>query len=105
MASSSPGDRNHKLLLALRHPLRRRILRLMANEEAISPRELAEILGEPLANVAYHVKVLTQCGAVAPARNEQVSGAMQHFYCWSLKEDWAQKMLDEGEGGPPKDKA
>ena len=102
MASHGFSDRNHKLLIALRHPLRREILRAMSNEEAISPRELAELLGQRLTNIAYHVKVLVQCGAVAPADNEKAQGATQHFYRWSLEEEWAQKMLDEGEGKPPK---
>jgi len=102
MASSGSSDRNHKLLLALRHPLRRAILRAMADEEPISPRELAGLLGAKLTLVSYHVKVLAACGAVATAGNKKVRGATQHFYRWSLEEEWARDMLDEDEGKPPK---
>ena len=49
---------DNDLLVALRHPLRRQILRLMAGEETISPRELSTALDEPLSNVGYHVRVL-----------------------------------------------
>jgi DNA-binding transcriptional ArsR family regulator len=101
MGNSGFDNRDHKLLMALRHPLRREILRIMSDEEEISPRQLAERLGRRLTNVAYHVKVLIQCGAVAPAGNKQAGGAAQHFYRWSLKEKWAQDMLGEEQGKPP----
>ena len=42
------------LLVELRHPLRRRILREIAGEEAISPRELSVALDKLLSNVSYH---------------------------------------------------
>lgn len=105
MAGSGFDNRNHKLLIALRHPLRRAILREMRDGDPISPRELAERLGERLSNVAYHVRVLAQCGAVAPAGNKDVRGATQHFYRWSLEEEWAQEILNEGEGDSPKGKS
>jgi DNA-binding transcriptional ArsR family regulator len=101
MASSGSNDRDHKLLMALRHPLRRAILWVMSNDEPISPSQLAELLGQRLTNVSYHVKVLARCGAIAPAGNEQVRGATQHFYRWSLKEEWAQRMLEASEDTPP----
>lgn len=105
MAGSDYSNRNHKLLLALRHPLRREILRAMSDEEATSPRELAKLLGYRLTNISYHVKVLARCGAVEPARSKDSRGTRRHFYRWSLEEEWAQKMLDEGEGNPPQGKS
>jgi DNA-binding transcriptional ArsR family regulator len=105
MACTEFDNRHHALLMALAHPLRRAILRAMSNEEEISPRELADMLGHRLTLVSYHVKVLVRCGAVAPVRNKKVRGATKHFYRWSLKEEWAQRMLDAGEGDtPPRDK-
>src|ERR1700742_3128765 len=60
MTSLDRSDDND-LLTALRHPLRRRILRRMDDDEAISPRELSRLLAEPLSNVSYHVRVLVDC--------------------------------------------
>ena len=44
--------------MSLKHELRRRILRVMSNEVPVSPRQLADLLGELLSNVSYHVRVL-----------------------------------------------
>ena len=58
MTSLDRSDDND-LLTALRHPLRRRILRRMDEEDAISPRDLSRVLQQPLSNVSYHVRVLS----------------------------------------------
>jgi DNA-binding transcriptional ArsR family regulator len=95
-------------LAALRHPLRRRILRAMADRKQTSPRELAERLDEPLSNVSYHVRTLAEHGAVKEVRRRQVRGATQHFYRWALKSKWAQDILretkDDVRDKPPKPK-
>jgi DNA-binding transcriptional ArsR family regulator len=95
-------------LAALRHPLRRRILRAMSDRRQISPRELAERLDEPLSNVSYHVRTLAEHGAVTEVKRKQVRGATQHFYRWALKSKWAQDILretkDEAPGDQPKPK-
>ena len=85
------------LLVALRHPLRRRILRAMAGEDALSPRELAATLRAPLSNVAYHVRVLADCAAVVLVRTQPVRGSMQHFYLPAVEAPWARQILDLGE--------
>jgi DNA-binding transcriptional ArsR family regulator len=91
---------DNSLLVALRHPLRRRILRLMGPEQAISPRELSELLDAPLSNVSYHVRVLAECAAVSLVRTEPVRGSMQHFYCTSIEAPWAREVLGmSGSGG------
>jgi DNA-binding transcriptional ArsR family regulator len=92
------------VLAALRHPLRRRILRAMADRKQTSPRELAEQLDEPLSNVSYHVRTLAELGAVKEVRRRQVRGATQHFYRWALKSKWAQDVLRETKDDPPKGK-
>ena len=65
-AAAPMGDEantdDNELLIALRHPLRRQILRAMVEAEPISPREIADELKEPLSNVSYHVRVLADCG-------------------------------------------
>jgi DNA-binding transcriptional ArsR family regulator len=101
MARSKRGRRrrnkNHSLIAALRHPLRREILRLLSDGRKASPSEIAEALELPLSNVAYHVRVLAECGVLKAAGKQQVRGATQHFYRSTLKAEWAQAMLEEGE--------
>jgi DNA-binding transcriptional ArsR family regulator len=99
--ASEPTE-NQGILAALRHPLRRRILRAMADRTPISPRELADALEEPLSSVSYHVRVLAENGVVKEVRRRQVRGATQHFYRWALKTKWAQAVLRETEDDAPK---
>lgn len=69
------------LLDALRHPLRRRLLRRYVNAEGqLSPKELADLENEPLSNVSYHVRVLRDKGALEFAETRPVRGSLQHFY-------------------------
>lgn len=86
------------LLAALRHPLRRRILRALASEEALSPSQLAVALGAPLTNVAYHVRVLADCAAVVLVRTQPAGGSMEHFYSNAVEASWARQILDQSEG-------
>jgi DNA-binding transcriptional ArsR family regulator len=88
---------DNDLLVALRHPLRRDILREMVGKEAISPREIAGTLGQPLSNVSYHVRVLADCAAVSLVRTQPVRGSMQHFYCVAIEAPWARQVLGLGE--------
>jgi DNA-binding transcriptional ArsR family regulator len=102
MTSLNRSDDNN-LLVALRHPLRRRILRLMAGEETISPRELSEELEAPLSNVSYHVRVLVDCAAVTLVSTKPVRGSMQHFYSTAIEAPWAREVLGLGDGdGTPR---
>jgi DNA-binding transcriptional ArsR family regulator len=91
----------NELLIALRHPLRRQILRTMAATDPISPRQISDELREPLSNVSYHVRVLADCGAVTLVDTEPVRGSMQHFYSPAIDEPWALAVLglsEEQEG-------
>ncbi|HKA66865.1 MAG TPA: helix-turn-helix domain-containing protein [Solirubrobacterales bacterium] len=101
MTSLNRSDDND-LLVALRHPLRRDILREMAGEEAISPREIANALCKPLSNVSYHVRVLADCAAVSLVGRKPVRGSMQHFYCTTIEAPWARHVLglDQKDDGP-----
>lgn len=82
------------LLAALGNPLRRRILRRMRDEEMISPRQLANELGLPLSNLAYHVRVLAKCGAITLVQVKPVRGAVKHFYRSTLEPPWARQIID-----------
>ena len=90
-----PDDND--LLAALRHPLRREILRLMESEDAISPRELSAVLEQPLSNVSYHVRVLADCEAVVLVSTVPVRGSVQHFYRTSVEAPWARQILGLGD--------
>lgn len=96
MATLDRSDDND-LLVALRHPLRRRILQAMADGEVVSPRELALTLRQSLSNVSYHVRVLADCGAVTLVCTKQVRGSVQHFYRSTVKAPWARQVLGLGE--------
>lgn len=85
---------DNDLLTALKHPMRRQILREMSDDGAISPRELASSLDEPLSNVSYHVRVLARCKAVVLIRTKAVRGSVQHFYRRNVKEPWARAVLE-----------
>ncbi|MGN6663082.1 MAG: helix-turn-helix domain-containing protein [Solirubrobacterales bacterium] len=95
MASIDLSDDN-ELLIALRHPLRRRILQAMADGEAVSPRELSLALRQPLSNVSYHVRVLADCAAVTLVATKPVRGSVQHFYRSAVKAPWARQVLGLG---------
>jgi DNA-binding transcriptional ArsR family regulator len=102
VARGGGGADDAELLVALRHELRRRILRAMFEEkDAISPRRLAEALKEPLSNVSYHVRVLVDCEAVALVDQRPVRGSMQHFYSPTVEEPWALAVLGLGADGEP----
>jgi DNA-binding transcriptional ArsR family regulator len=70
---------DQRLVKALGHPLRQRILQQLRDDER-SPNQIASALGEPLGNVSYHVKILADCGAVELVRTAPVRGATEHFY-------------------------
>jgi len=101
MTNLNRSDDND-LLVALRHPLRREILREMADEKAISPRQISTALRQPLSNVSYHVRVLADCAAISLARTKPVRGSMQHFYRATIEAPWARQVLgwDEKDDGP-----
>lgn len=61
------------------HPLRSRCLTILADHPA-SPAEIARELGQPVANVAYHVRSLERMGAIELVRTRQVRGAIEHTY-------------------------
>jgi DNA-binding transcriptional ArsR family regulator len=91
------GDND--LLIALRHPLRRQILRTMADQDPISPRQISDELREPLSNVSYHVRVLADCSAITLVDTAPVRGSMQHFYSPTIDEPWALAVLGLSEDG------
>lgn len=96
-----PAMSDQALLFLLRHPLRRRLWRLYIEEgEELSPKELADYTKQPLVNVALHVRVLRDHGAVELVRERPSRGAVEHFYAATALVDavpWARSAL----GLPP----
>lgn len=68
-----------RLVKALAHPIRVRILGVLENRSA-TPRELADELGLPLENVSYHVRTLKNFGFIKLERTRPVRGAIEHHY-------------------------
>jgi DNA-binding transcriptional ArsR family regulator len=104
MATRSRSNAND-LFTALGHPLRRRILRTMINQNhETSPRQLAAILSESLSALSYHVRVLAECETIKLVRTARVRGSTQHFYRSNVKARWARTALKTTEGRAMKDK-
>jgi DNA-binding transcriptional ArsR family regulator len=64
---------------ALAHPIRIEILMLL-NEGIYTPNELAQVIGETLHTVNYHVNELANDGAIELARTENVGNWTRHYY-------------------------
>lgn len=82
-----------RLVKAMAHPLRMRLLTLL-NQRVASPSELAKELGEPLGNVSYHVRILAELGCLELVRTTPRRGAVEHHYRaltrpWFKARDWA----------------
>lgn len=85
---------DRRLIKALSHPLRERILTIL-NERVASPNELAKELDEGLSQVSYHVKVLKDFECIELVRTEPRRGAVEHFYrgikrVYFHNQDWEQ---------------
>jgi DNA-binding transcriptional ArsR family regulator len=93
-------SRQESLVAALRHPIRRRILREMSGGPPDSPRQLARKLREPLSNVSYHFRVLAECEVLELVRTRPVRGATEHFYRVAIADE---EMLAALEGGAAPD--
>lgn len=70
---------DQRLIKALAHPLRVRILAYM-NDREWSPNEIAEELNEGLSQVSYHIKVLKDYKMIEMTRTRPARGAVEHFY-------------------------
>jgi DNA-binding transcriptional ArsR family regulator len=70
---------DQRIVKALAHPLRVRLLTLL-NQKIASPRELSDELGEPIGNVSYHTRFLADLKMVELVRTEPRRGAVEHYY-------------------------
>jgi DNA-binding transcriptional ArsR family regulator len=74
-----PNRIDQRLVRALGHPLRVKILEVVQLRKA-SPSELTELLQAPLGNVAYHVRVLEKCGCIEQVATARRRGAVEHYF-------------------------
>ena len=79
MAKQPAGLVDPRLAKALSHPMRTHILAIL-NERVASPNEIAEMLGERLPNVSYHVRALHDLECIELVRTAQRRGAIEHYY-------------------------
>lgn len=79
MASARDQQKRRKTLRP--HPARDQIVDAMRSYgQPISPTRLAEVTGNTLGSVAYHVRTLLAAGVVELAEEGRVRGAVEHFY-------------------------
>lgn len=68
-----------RVVKALAHPLRVRILSLL-DENVMSPSEIAGRIDEPIGNVSYHTRQLLDLGLIKLVRETRRRGAIEHHY-------------------------
>lgn len=84
-----------KLISAVNHPLRRRILAVFlgGSLECASAAEVAEILDERVAQVAYHLKTLENGGIL---QRDGRGAGQEACYGWALdvEPEWLRVVLE-----------
>lgn len=81
------------------HPIRVRVWHRL-NQSPTSPNRIAMEFGEPLGNIAYHVRELEQYGCIELIGTKQRRGATEHYYRAISRtlidtENWAGLTLEE----------
>lgn len=79
MKRDRPEVIDQRLVRALSHPLRIKILEVLT-ERVASPTRLSDDLDTGLSHVAYHTRALDKCGCLELVDTAQRRGATEHFY-------------------------
>lgn len=79
MKRDRPEVIDQRLVKALAHPLRIRILEILT-ERVASPNRLSGELDAGLSHVSYHTKALDDCGCLELVDTAKRRGATEHFY-------------------------
>jgi DNA-binding transcriptional ArsR family regulator len=79
MNRTRPELIDQRLVRALSHPLRIKILEILT-ERVASPNRLSDDLETGLSHVAYHTRALDKCGCLELVDTAQRRGATEHFY-------------------------
>jgi len=77
---SASHSLDERLIKALAHPVRWRIVETLVERGEASPVELARLVDQPLATVSHHTRVLRDNGCIALTRTEPRRGAVEHYY-------------------------
>lgn len=99
---TTPDDA--RWIAALNHPLRRHILRILAETETASATEIARRKELRLGNVAYHVKVLADLEVLELVHQRKVRGASEKFYRSATANgdgNWVAIVLERTRGSDP----
>jgi len=85
---------DRRLVKALSHPLRLRVLQVLS-ERVASPNEIAKELGAPLGNVSYHARILLEHECIELVDTQPRRGAIEHYYRatvrpWLDSRSWVQ---------------
>lgn len=78
-----------KIVKALAHPIRARLLTILDGREA-SPNQLSKEIEEPLGTVSYHVRKLHDMGLLRLVAEKRQRGAVEHYYTgvkWLIHEN------------------
>ncbi|MET0557435.1 MAG: hypothetical protein ABW065_02010 [Solirubrobacterales bacterium] len=79
MNRDRPEVIDQRLVKALGHPLRIKILEILT-ERVASPNRLSGQLDAGLSHVAYHTRALDECGCLELVDTAKRRGATEHFY-------------------------
>lgn len=79
MKRTRPELIDQRLVRALAHPLRIKILEILT-ERVASPNRISDDLDAGLSHVAYHTRALDDCGCLELVDTAQRRGATEHFY-------------------------
>lgn len=79
MKRNRPEVIDQRLVRALAHPLRIKILEILT-ERVTSPNRISDDLEAGLSHVAYHTRALDKCGCLELVDTAQRRGATEHFY-------------------------
>lgn len=77
--SGSGKEVDQQMVRALAHPLRVEILRQLESGPS-GPKRLADRMGDQLSHVAYHTRVLHDCGCIELIETIPARGAFEHIY-------------------------
>lgn len=80
MAAPDVDAVDSRVVKALGHPTRVRILNILRDRELASPVELSHELGIALGTIGYHVRRLESLGFIELAKRTQRRGAIEHHY-------------------------
>lgn len=81
-AAQVSKEREQEVMAALRHPVRRELLRLCYARGEVTVREAARTLRHPPDTLRYHIKTLSNYGVLKQLNTKLVKGSRSR--CWGV---------------------